>query len=187
MKKNVITSLLLCSLFSLSFAQTGIPKGFVNGSITLIDSTLMKGYIKDELKSNSSIIFIEENTSKKKTFDWQQLNSVMIDTIQFVCIKGDFFKIIVSGKMDLLKKASNVSGKIFYNGSEPYINTGTDGKIGDYYFYQKSSKELTHLTKKDYQAICKELFKNRQDDLKNIQQLDFNSEGFIMVSRLYNK
>lgn len=186
MKKNVITSLLIFSLYSMSYAQTDIPKGYVKGSITLIDNSIRKGYIKDELKSSASIAFIEETGSKKKIYDWQQLNSATIDAIQFVCIKGDFFKVISTGNLALLQKASNVSGKLFYNGPDPYIQSGTDGKIGDYFFYPKSSKKLIHLSKKEYQTICVDLFTNRPDDLKKIQMLDFSKGSFIVISNLYD-
>ena len=138
MKKNVITSLLLCSMFSLSYAQTDITKGFVRGSIILFDSTPLKGYVKDEIKSSASIIFKDENGSKRKVYDGDQVNSVVIDMVNFICVKGDFFKIILTGELSLLQKESDVSGKISYNGSDPYVRSGTDGKIDDYFFYKKN-------------------------------------------------
>lgn len=185
MKYFVITLLLLCCICSIPSAQTSIPKGYVKGSIILVDSTVMKGYIKNDLKASASIIFLEETGGKKQTYNCQQLKSAMIDAIQFVCIQGDFFKIVSAGKLALLQKVSDVSGKIYYNGSDPYVQSGTDGKIDDYFFYQESSKKLFHLSKKKYQAICIDLFTNRPDDLKIIQMLDFSRESFTVISSLY--
>jgi hypothetical protein len=70
----------------------------------------------------------------------------VVDTVNYLCIKGDFFKTICSGKICFLQKASNASNKASYNGSDAVFASGTEGKIGDYFVY--SNNQLIHLTKK---------------------------------------
>ncbi|MEP6675134.1 MAG: hypothetical protein ABJA78_08260 [Ferruginibacter sp.] len=135
-------------------AQTTIPKGFSKGNIILSDSSILTGYIKDNMKKDASILFINEKGEDKKTFAASDINGAGIDNNSFVCIKGDFFKVISRGELSFLQKSSDASGKPSYNGAEAIFVSGTAGKIGDYFIYNNSSKQLDHVSKKNLSAVA---------------------------------
>lgn len=124
-------------------AQT--PAGFVKGSVTLSNGSIVTGYVKESIKKNAAISFTDAAGSKQQ-YEGSQINGAMVDTINYLCIKGDFFKTICSGKICFLQKASNAANKASYNGADAVFTSGTEGKIGDYFVF--SNNQLTHLTKK---------------------------------------
>lgn len=121
------------------------PAGFVKGTVTLSNGTVATGYIKESIKKNAAISFADADGSKT-AYSGSQINAATVDTVNYMCIKGDFFKTICTGKICFLQKASNAAGKASYNGTEAVFTSGTEGKIGDYFVY--SNNQLTHLTKK---------------------------------------
>ncbi len=121
------------------------PAGFVKGTVTLSNGTVTTGYIKESIKKNAAISFADADGSKT-AYSGSQINAATVDTVNYMCIKGDFFKTICTGKICFLQKASNAAGKASYNGTEAVFTSGTEGKIGDYFVY--SNNQLTHLTKK---------------------------------------
>ncbi len=131
-------------------AQSETPPGFSAGSITLADGTTVTGFIKDNIKRSAAVVFTD-NTGSKKTYEGSQLNGVKIDGAYFICINGDFFKTLCTGKLCFLQKASNASGNASYNGTEPVFNSGTEGKIGDYFAY--ADKKLKLLNKKTVESF----------------------------------
>lgn len=140
-------------IFSLIFiqlhAQEELPKGYKKGSITLFDKTVQTGYIKENIRSNASIVFLSEDTKKKKNYDGDGLVSITIDSNHFVCIKGDFFRVLCEGSLSLLQKSSDASNKPSYNGSEAIFSNGTEGKPGDYFMYENTSNLLKLILKKN--------------------------------------
>lgn len=132
-------------------AQTEIPAGFTKGSITLANGTVVAGYLKDNIKKSASVTYVDNNGANKKTYEGSDINNVTIESENFTCIKGDFFKTICTGKICFLQKASNAANKASYNGAEPVFNSGTEGKIGDYFVY--SSNTLKLINKKTVNAF----------------------------------
>ncbi|GAB2807398.1 hypothetical protein [Ferruginibacter profundus] len=127
-------------------AQTNAPEGFTRASITLANGTVQSGFIKDNIKKSASVIFTDESGNNKKVYEGSDINGVTIAAVNFVCINGDFFKTICSGKLCFLQKASNAAGKASYNGTEAVFSNGTEGKIGDYFIY--AGKKLKLINKK---------------------------------------
>jgi hypothetical protein len=133
-------------------AQNEPPKGFKNGKLVLTNNTTMTGYVKDNIRGNASVTFLGEG-DKKKTFDGSALNAAEIDGVKFLCVKGDFFKIISEGDLYFLQKESDASRKASYNGTEAVFMDGTEGSKGDYFIYDSRNKQLKLVTKKTFDAV----------------------------------
>lgn len=131
-------------------AQTNAPEGYTKASITLANGSVQSGYIKDNIKKSASVIFTDES-GNKKTYEGSDINALKIDAANFICVKGDFFKAICTGKICFLQKASNAANKASYNGAEPVFSSGTEGKIGDYFIY--TSNNLKLINKKTVAAF----------------------------------
>jgi hypothetical protein len=150
------------ALFSIFFinanAQTGIPKGYSKATIVLQDNSSLTGYIKDNMKKDATISFVNEKGDKKNKYNGNDIASVEIDASKFTCIKGDFFKVISNGELSFLQKSSDASGNVTYNGSEAIYASGTPGKIGDYFFYDNKSKELKLVSNKTFETVTASAF-----------------------------
>lgn len=123
-------------------AQTKTPDGYKKTSLQLFNGTSLSGYSKDNIKKSASVVFLENETTKKITFDGAQINTIKIDDENFICVGGDFFKIILAGKLTFVQKESNAADKVSYNGTEAIFNSGTEGKIGDYFIYANNKLKL---------------------------------------------
>jgi hypothetical protein len=150
--------LVLSSIFLQANAQTEIPKGFKKGSVMLADNSSVSGYVKDEIRSNASVVLVNETGGKKKHYDGADLLSVEIDGTKFLCINGDFFKVISHGDLNFLQKASDASGKPSYNGNVAVFSNGTEGKPGDYFMYESKDKKLQLVSKKNFDEIVAKTF-----------------------------
>jgi hypothetical protein len=151
MKTKVLffAAILSLSITSLK-AQTEIPAGYVKGSVTLADNSVVQGYVKDNLKRSAAVSFID-NAGKKTNYNGIDINGATIDAVNFICIKGDFFKTISAGKLTFLQKSSDASNKATFNGTDATFNTGTEGKMGDYFVYRNN--ELKLLNKKSLESF----------------------------------
>jgi hypothetical protein len=151
MKFKVIF-LALASGFSFTTinAQT-IPEGYTKATITLASGTAQAGFIKDNIKKSASITFIDGSGNNKKVYEGSEINAVTTDAASYTCINGDFFKTICTGKLCFIQKSSNAAGKASYNGTEAVFNSGTEGKIGDYFIY--TDKKLKLLNKKSVESF----------------------------------
>ena len=127
---------------STATAQTSAPEGYTKASITLANGSIQTGYIKDNIKKSAEVVFVDESGSNKKVYAGGDINGVKIDAVNFICINGDFFKTICTGKLCFVQKASNAAGKASYNGTEAIISNGTEGKIGDYFIYADNKLKL---------------------------------------------
>jgi hypothetical protein len=139
--------LLLLNIAILSFGfssigQTDIPKGFEKGNITLANGTSVSGYVKDQIHRSANIYFYNPTTGKKQLLDGNDLTSIEINNNKYLCLYGDFFKILSNADPILLQKSSDASGKVIYNGAEPSISKGSDGKIDDQFQYTANTNEL---------------------------------------------
>lgn len=132
-------------------AHAQAPAGFVKGSVTLANGSVVSGYVKESIKKNAAISFADANGAGKQQYDGSQINGALIDTVNYLCFKGDFFKTICTGKICFLQKASNAANKASYNGTDAVFTSGTEGKIGDYFVF--SNNQLIHLTKKSVNSF----------------------------------
>ena len=144
-------------VFSTAHAQTDIPKGFKQGTITLIDGSVVPGSIKDNIRSKASVTFINA-AGKKKSYDGSDLLSAEIEGVKFLCVSGDFFRVISDGTLHFLQKSSDASGKVSFNGNIPMLMSGTDGRRGDYFIYVSSNKQLTWVSKKNFVEVTAAIF-----------------------------
>jgi lipocalin len=140
--KLLFFTLAIFANLGIASAQTKIPDGYKKTSIQLFNGAPLNGYSKDNIKKSASVVFLENGTTKKITYDGSQINTIKIEDENFLCIGGDFFKIIVEGKLTFVQKKSNAENKVSYNGSEAVFNSGTEGKIGDYFVYTKNKLKL---------------------------------------------
>ncbi len=147
MKSKSIVMAMLVSFFAITgTAQTAIPAKYVKATIYLANGNTINGFIKDNIRQSSSVIFIDESGKNKKQYEGSDINALKTDATNFICIRGDFFKNLSAGKMNFLQKESNSSDKPLYNGTEPIFVNGTPGKIGDYYVF--TEEKLTLLNNK---------------------------------------
>lgn len=71
-----------------------------------------------------------DNAGNKKMYDGNDINTIRIDTVNVICIRGDFFKAIWEGKIIFLQKACNSATNTTFNISEGIFSYGTEGKAG---------------------------------------------------------
>jgi hypothetical protein len=154
---RLLTTAFFTLIFSYSQAQNEIPKGYSKGTIVLSDSSIVSGYIKEKIRSNASVTLINGD-NRKRNYDGSDLLSAEIDGEKFLCIKGDFFRIVTGGGLMLVQKSSDASRKPLYNGNQPVFANGTTGSPGDYFFYNISGKQLTAITKKSLDTIVSATF-----------------------------
>src|SRR6185369_10573621 len=131
---KIVSAIGLLGLISLqAVAQQEAPKGYKKGTLVLTDKSVMTGYVKDNIRNSASIIWLNETGDKKKTYDGSALSSAEIEGTKFLCINGDFFRILCEGDLCFLQKESDASGKPSYNGTEAVFMNGTEGSRGDYF------------------------------------------------------
>jgi hypothetical protein len=131
-----------------AFAQSSIPEGFVAGKIVLSNGAEVSGYLKDNIRKKSSIVFYNPANNKKETLDANALSEVSLSDSKYLCLYGDFFKVVTPGEHAVLIKSSDAAGKPYYNGVETVISKGTDGKIDDQFEYAANTNELKPIHKK---------------------------------------
>lgn len=157
MKLLTMIAAMLISVNALQ-AQSGIPEGFSKGSIVLPDGSHLTGFVKDNIRRDASVSFINAADKKKKDYDGNDLNAVQIENSNYICIKGDFFKVLSEGELSFLQKSSNAAGKTVYNGLENAVIAGTDGKPGDYFIYNSGNSELQKISRKNLVEITASTF-----------------------------
>lgn len=149
--KQVLTAIALLVFAATVHAQNTIPAGYTKATIVLNNGNSLTGYVKNNIKKASAVVFVDETGNNKKQYEGSDLKTISIDTVHFICIRGDFFKVHCAGKLNYLQKASNSSAKPTYNGSEAIFTNGTEGKIGDYFIY--SDQQLKLLSRKNIAAF----------------------------------
>ena len=155
---KAITAMVFSLAFLSTQAQNEIQQGFTKGSLVLADGSTLSGYLKDNIRKDASVTFYNEANKTKKDYEGSNITSVQLDNTKFICIGGDFFKVVSEGELSFLQKSSNASGKVFYNGLENAVIGGTDGKIGDYFICVSSTKELKKVSKKNVDEVAASIF-----------------------------
>jgi hypothetical protein len=183
-----ILAMALLSIIGLHGAtQNNPPKGFTEGSVVLSDGNRLSGFIKDKIRQNASVVFFSSADGKKKNYDGAALNAVEITGEKFICIRGDFFKLLSAGKLCFLQKASDASGKPSYNGTAPVFSNGTEGKRGDYFFYNEKNKELKLLTSKNVDDIVASSLAGNEAALEKAKSVQADIAQLQAAVDIYNK
>ena len=137
-------------------AQNGVPKGFNKGTLVLADNSSVSGYIKDNSRRDAAVVLFRDG--KETTYKGSELNSMETTAGRFICINGDFFKVAASGELSFLQKSSDASSQVTFNGSEAMLNSGTEGRPGDYFIYNNNSKQLKLVSKKNLNEVIAKSF-----------------------------
>jgi hypothetical protein len=182
-----LIAMVLALAFVHAKAQNEPPKGFKNGAIVLADGSSMSGFVKDNMHNNASVTFLAQTDGKKKIYDGGQINSIEIEGVKFVCINRDFFKVLSEGDLNFLQKSSDASGKVYYNGNEAMVCTGTAGKPGDYFIYRTRNKELKLITKKNYDEVVTSSFENYTAAIEKAQTVNGDLSRLKEAVEIYNK
>ncbi len=164
-------SLFLGLLLVNATAQTGTPKGYQKGSVTLGDGSIRSGFIKETMRKNASLIYTNEAGANKKTYTASDLVAAEIDGVKYTSISNDFFKVICEGEICYLQKASDASGSIIYNGTDPIVVNGTDGKPGDYFIYHSATKQLIMVSEKNVAVIAATAFKGNDNAMAKAKEV----------------
>ena len=182
--------IILVTALGISFlqgqAQTEIPKGFKKGTIILADSSSLTGSIKDNIRSNASVTFISEAGGKKKNYSGSELLSAETGEAKYICINGDFFKVISSGELSFLQKSSDASGKPSYNGNEAVFSNGTEGKPDDYFIYDIRNKQLKLVSKKNYNEVTAAIFAGNTAAIDKVKTLNGDIAQLKEAVQIYN-
>ena len=157
---SIIASFLLTVIFLQVQGQNVLPKGFVKGSIVLADNTELTGFIRDDIRSRAAVVLIPATGGKKITYDGDKLNSVTINETKYICMKGDFFKVVCDGELSFLQKSSDASSKPVYVGTEAMFINGTEGRPGDYFIFNKSQQQLKLVNNKNVAEVTAQSFIN---------------------------
>jgi len=167
-------------------AQTEVPKGSSKGSIMLSDSSIVSGYFKDKIKSNASVTLLADDNKKKKNYDGSDLLAAEIGDEKFICIKGDFFKVINDGKLKFLQKESDASAKPIYNGNQAIFANGTPGAPGDYFIYDHTAKQLKLVNRKSVSAVTAESFAGCEEAITKAKSLNGDVARLNEAVEIYN-
>jgi hypothetical protein len=157
---SIATTFLLTITFLQVKSQDAMPKGFTKGSVTLADNSEVTGFIRDDIRSKAAVVLIPQAGGKKTTYDGDKLNAVTIDGTKYICMKGDFFKVVCDGELSFLQKSSNASSKPVYVGTEAMFINGTEGKPGDYFIFNKSLNQLKLVNNKNVVEVTTQAFIN---------------------------
>ncbi|MEO8405039.1 MAG: hypothetical protein ABI480_10600 [Chitinophagaceae bacterium] len=167
-------------------AQTDVPKGTIKGTIMLSDSSVVSGYFKEKIHSNASLTLMGDDNKKKKTYDGSDLISAEVGDEKFICIKGDFFKVISDGKLKFLQKASDASSKPIYNGNQAIFTNGTPGTPGDYFIYNNTAKELKLVNRKSVAAVAEASFAGCDEALTKAKSVNGDVAKLNEAVDIYN-
>jgi hypothetical protein len=165
MKTKILFFSIAFLISNLLQAQPTVTDDVVQGSITMLDGTIVQGTVKDKIKKSASIIVIDEVTKKKKVIEGHQILTATINKVKYVTIGGDFFTVLADGKLSFLQKNSDASNKIKYSGSNPVGSYGTDGNINDFFIYSNNVLEIVHKKNmkeqiKQHLINCAEAYNN---------------------------
>ena len=183
---KLIPAIILVLIFSSGQAQTEAPKGFKKGTIILADNSSVSGNIKNNIRSNASVTFISETGGKKKSYNGDELISAEIEGTKYLCMKGDFFRIISNGGLSFLQKSSDASDKPTYNGNEASFSNGTEGKIDDYFIYDSRNKQLKRISKKNFNEVTAAAFAGNTAAIDKAKALNGDVAQLKEAVEIYN-
>jgi len=169
-----------------TFSQEILPGGYMKGSLVLSDSTRVQGFIKDLMASRASVIFLQDPGSRKKEYKGQDLESLEIGDTKFICLHGDFFRVILDGELELFQKSSDASQIPSYNGNEAIFLKGTEGRIKDYFVYDTRNKQLNLVTRKNYKEVTGSIFNGYPPSMAITTETEADINQLKKAVELYN-
>lgn len=172
------------SLFVLNATAQEAPKGYSNGSVTLADNTKLTGYVKDNINRDAAVNFY--NNGKTTTYTGTQLNGATTANGTFICIRGDFFKVISNGSLSFLQKSSDASSVPSTNGMDVQFNNGTEGNPGDYFVYNSKTNELKLVSKKTLNQVVKTSFEGYAPAIEKAKAAEGNIVALKEAVEIYN-
>jgi hypothetical protein len=188
MKKYVLVLMAAFVCTMALYAQNTVPKGFVDGTIVLNgSSTTVPGFLKTSMCEGGKLVFIATGNELQKKYLATDLLAVNAGNLHFITIGGDFFKLISDGELCFLQKASNESNSTVYNGNEAIFVKGTAGRVNDYFFYNRSSKKLALLTKKNREALVTNSFAGCAAAIAKAAETGDDLAGLSHAVELYNQ
>ena len=167
---SIVLTGLLSIMFLQANSQDALPKGFAKGSIILADNSQITGFIKDDIRNKAAVVLMPETGGKKTTYDGDKLNAVNIDGTKYICMKGDFFKVLCDGELSFLQKSSDASSKPVYVGNETMFINGTEGKPGDYFIFNRKDQQLKLVNNKNVAEVSAQAFINCEAALAKAKQ-----------------
>jgi hypothetical protein len=166
-------------------AQT-VPADFIAGSVYTSTYEKLDGFIKENLKKDGSIAFINAQ-GQKKAYNVGSLQSFTINNITYLSYLNDFYKTIVTGsRLSLYQKVTDNNGKLINNGTESVVATTTDGRIGDYYLQSKKDSDLTLITKKNFQESVMQVCADCTVVVDNVKTKQVDYSQLVKVVEQYN-
>jgi len=154
MKISRLLPVAMLSLFVFNVYAQEAPKGFQKGSVTLADGNTISGFVKNNMRSDASVTFTEAAGKKKTRYDGSAIEGVEVEGTKYICIKGDFFKVLCEGELSYLQKSSDATGKPTQAGTEVIFASGTEGSPSDYFIYNKANKQLKLVSKKNLEEVA---------------------------------
>jgi hypothetical protein len=181
---KMLTPAFLSLFFVPVYAQTEAPKGFVKGKVILADRSVVSGFIKDRTRNDATLVVMSEG--REKTYSGYDLLSAQTEDNEYLCIKGDFFKVMSKGQLNFLQKSSNASSRPTYNGNEVLFISGTEGKAGDYFLYDNNSQELKLVSRKNLNAVISATFGSYSPAAEKARSAQGNIAGLKEAVDVYN-
>lgn len=183
---RVFIAIVMSLLLVTGRAQEKIPGGFKTGSVVLTDSTEITGYVREYFRNNASLVLLMPD-GRRRQFDGNQLRSAEIAGDRFICLKGDFFKVISGGEICLLQKCSDASSRPVYNGTEAIFINGTEGRRNDYFIYAAGRQGLKLLTAKTREKVLGEVFAGNAVAMGKADAAAGDMKGIKEAVDMYNK
>jgi hypothetical protein len=184
---NTLAATALSLVFLQVNAQSEAPKGFQKGTITLADNSSLSGFVKDNIRKDASVSFVQQANDKKKNYAGSELIGAEIDGTKFICINGDFFKVLCQGELCYLQKSSDASGKPSYNGNEAIFSSGTEGKPNDYFIYNGKDKQLKLVSKKNLDEVVAASFAGNAAAIDKAKTVNGDLAQLKEAVEIYNK
>jgi hypothetical protein len=167
-------------------AQNENSSTLKKATIVLADGSSITGLVKDNIRKNASVAFATDAGEKKKNYHGSDLNAAEIDGSKFICISGDFFKVLCEGDLSFLQKSSDASGKVTYNGNQAVISNGTDGKLNDYFIYNNKGKQLTLVSKKNVDEVVASSFTDCKAAIDKAKTINGDLSQLKAAVEVYN-
>jgi hypothetical protein len=184
---NTLAAAALSLVLLQANAQTEAPKGFQKGTITLADNSSLSGFVKDNIRKDASVSFVQQAGDKKKNYSGSELAAAEIEGTKFICINGDFFKVLCQGELCFLQKSSDASAKPSYNGNEAIFSSGTEGKINDYFIYNGKDKQLKLVSKKNVEEIAAASFAGNTAAIDKAKAVNGDLSQLKEAVEVYNR
>ena len=173
-----------------NYAQTEKPAtlsaDFVPGTVLTPTNEKLEGFIKESLKKDGTILFVNAQ-GQKKIYNTANLQSFSINGVVFIAYLYDFYKTVSSGtKAALYLKVTDNNGKLINSGSESIVATTTDGKIGDYFIQSKKDNDLTLVTKKNFEASILQVCSDCSALMADVKSKLLDYTQLVKVVEKYN-